>query len=200
VSRDRGDAEARALPLREGGAKATGYATDLADTAATEALASAVAAAHGPRVDALVLLAGGYAASGPVGTSAPDEWQHQFRINVTTAYTTTRAFLPGLRASRGAIVYVSSAAALPGRSVANISAYAAAKGAVLALMRAVAAEERGHGVRANAIAPTSIRTRTNLESMGNAVRYVEREDVAGAVCFLCSDAARAISGQVIELA
>jgi NAD(P)-dependent dehydrogenase (short-subunit alcohol dehydrogenase family) len=67
-------------------------------------------------------------------------------------------------------------------------------------MRAVADEEREAGVRANALAPTSIRTATNVASMGDVVRYVEREQVADAVLYLCSDAASAITGQTIVLA
>jgi NAD(P)-dependent dehydrogenase (short-subunit alcohol dehydrogenase family) len=66
-------------------------------------------------------------------------------------------------------------------------------------MRAVADEERANGVRANAVAPTAIRTEANLSTMGDTTRYVEREDVAAAVSWLCSDASRAVSGQVIRL-
>jgi NAD(P)-dependent dehydrogenase (short-subunit alcohol dehydrogenase family) len=78
-------------------------------------------------------------------------------------------------------------------------AYGAAKAAVVALMRAVADEGRESGIRANAVAPTAIRTGDNLRDMGDKASYVEREEVAEAVMFLCSDAARAISGQVIRL-
>jgi NAD(P)-dependent dehydrogenase (short-subunit alcohol dehydrogenase family) len=63
----------------------------------------------------------------------------------------------------------------------------------------VAQEEREHGVRANAIAPTAIRTRANLDSMGDKFPYVEREVVAAMIAFLASGAAANVSGQVIEL-
>jgi 3-oxoacyl-[acyl-carrier protein] reductase len=86
-------------------------------------------------------------------------------INLTTAYLVTHAFLPFVRAARGAIVYFASEAVLPGAKVANIAAYAAAKSGVVMLMRAVAQEERDNGVRANALAPTSIRTATNVKTM-----------------------------------
>jgi len=66
-------------------------------------------------------------------------------------------------------------------------------------MRAVAQEERDNGVRANALAPTSIRTATNVKAMGDKVRYVERDEVAQAVVYLCSEDASAISGQLIAL-
>jgi 3-oxoacyl-[acyl-carrier protein] reductase len=97
-------------------------------------------------------------------------------------------------------VFFASAAALPGGRLAEMSAYAVSKAGVLTLMRAVAQEERENGVRSNALAPTSIRTAANLEAMGDSARYVEREEVADAVRFLCfSDAARSINGQVIQL-
>jgi NAD(P)-dependent dehydrogenase (short-subunit alcohol dehydrogenase family) len=77
--------------------------------------------------------------------------------------------------------------------------YAAAKTGVAVLMQAVAQEERANGVRANALAPASIRTAANLQSMGGDTRYVEREDVAAAVVWLCSEQARAVTGQVVRL-
>jgi NAD(P)-dependent dehydrogenase (short-subunit alcohol dehydrogenase family) len=63
----------------------------------------------------------------------------------------------------------------------------------------VAQEEHMHGVRANAVAPTAIRTNANLDSMGDKFPYVEREAVATMIAFLCSAAAVNVSGQVIEL-
>jgi NAD(P)-dependent dehydrogenase (short-subunit alcohol dehydrogenase family) len=63
----------------------------------------------------------------------------------------------------------------------------------------VADEGRSRGLRANAVAPISIRTGDNLRAMGSTTRYVEREAVADAVVFLCSRAARSITGQVLRL-
>jgi 3-oxoacyl-[acyl-carrier protein] reductase len=163
------------------------------------ALAAAVRAAFGDRVDALINMAGGFAMSGPVAGSDFATWQRQISINLTTAYLATRAFLPALRAARGSIVYFSSASTLPGARIAGTAAYAAAKSGVVALMRAVAQEEAEHGVRANAVAPTSIRTATNVESMGDDARYVERSDVASTVLWLCSDEASAVTGEVVKL-
>jgi NAD(P)-dependent dehydrogenase (short-subunit alcohol dehydrogenase family) len=65
--------------------------------------------------------------------------------------------------------------------------------------RAVAAEERAHGVRANALAPTNVRTATNLAAMGSDIAYVERETVAEWIAFLCSPASGPVSGQLIKL-
>ena len=193
------DAEARAGELRERGFRATAARADLTDVAQLDAVSRSVSSEFGA-VDALVNIAGGFSLSGKVADSDPDAWSRQLGIGLTTAYLTTRAFLPLVRIRRGSIVFFASAAALPGGRIAEMSAYAVSKAGVITLMRAVAQEERDSGVRSNALAPTSIRTATNVESMGEGARYVEREQVADAVDFLCfSEAARSITGQVIQL-
>jgi NAD(P)-dependent dehydrogenase (short-subunit alcohol dehydrogenase family) len=199
VARSIGDANARATELRALGHEVHAFACDLTDPAATSAMASDVLARVGA-VGALINVAGGFAMSGPVASSDPGVLASQIAINVTTAYNATRAFLPALRDSRGTAVFFSSASALPGGRVKEMSGYAIAKSGVITLMRAVAQEERATGVRANAVAPTAIRTATNLATMDPAAKYVERESVAAVVRFLCSDAAVNVTGQVFELA
>jgi NAD(P)-dependent dehydrogenase (short-subunit alcohol dehydrogenase family) len=192
-------AEERAAALRAEGLLVTAHGCDLTDVTATAEVARRIAEPRGGRIHALANVAGGFAMSGPVVDSDPAVLQRQLGVNVGSAYGATRACLPYLRAARGAVVFVAAAAVLPGRRVANMSAYAVAKAGVLALMQAVAQEERAHGVRANAIAPTAIRTRANLDSMGDKFPYVEREAAAAMIAFLASSAAANVSGQVIEL-
>ena len=200
VAVDRSEAvEERAAALRAMGFQARGLACDLTDEAQVRALANDVAAAHGGAVHALLNLAGGFAMSGPVGDADAAVWHRQLAINLTTAFLATRAFLPQLRSARGAILYMAAVAALPGGKPAGMAAYAAAKRGLVTLMRAVADEERPHGVRANALAPSAIRTAANITAMGDKVRYVEREQVAAAALFLCSAEAAAVTGQVLEL-
>ena len=199
VDRTAATAEERVADLAAGGHTARGYACDLANPDAVASLIVDVQRNHGDRVDALVHMAGGFAMSGPVAESSLDVWQRQIAINLTTAYLTTRAFLPMLRIAKGAIVLCASEAAIPGSAGANRSAYAVAKTGVVTLMRSIANEERKNGVRANAVAPTSIRTAANIAAMGDGVRYIEREEVAAVVTFLCSAAATAISGELLPL-
>jgi 3-oxoacyl-[acyl-carrier protein] reductase len=201
VDRTADHVRARADALGKTGGKARGYACDLTDAAAVDALVKEVRANHGDGIRAFVHMAGGFAMSGPVGESAIDVWQRQIAINLTTAYVAGRAFLPMVRAGKGSLVFFASEAALPGASSANRSAYAVAKTGVVTLMRAIAAEEQkaGTGVRANAVAPTSIRTAANVSAMGGDVRYVEREEVAAVVTYLCSPQASAVNGAVIPL-
>lgn len=193
-----GDAIARAEELRAVGASAFPFAADLTDAADAMRLAADVERTCGP-VATLVNVAGGFAMSGPLDASDPAAWSAQFRRNVDTAYAATRAFLPQLRLTRGAIVFVASVSALPSARVKGLAAYAASKTAVLALMRAVAQDERPHGVRSNAVAPASMRTPANLATMPPDAKYVEPSEVARVIAWLASPEATAVTGQVLEV-
>ena len=199
IDRTGTEAEARAADLRNRGLRATAARADLTDPTQLDLVAAAVTKDF-DGIDALVNIAGGFSMSGRLDETDPQAWSRQLGIGLTTAYLTTRAFLPLLRKRKGSVVFFASAAALPGARIAEMSAYAVSKAGVITLMRAVAQEEKDTGVRSNALAPTAIRTASNLESMGSGARYVEREEVADAVDFLCfSEAARSITGQVIQL-
>jgi NAD(P)-dependent dehydrogenase (short-subunit alcohol dehydrogenase family) len=199
VSRTESEVRERAADLAAVGGDAHGYACDLADVGAVDRLAQTITKAHGGKLDALVNLAGGFASSGSIIESDPVVLEKMLTINAKTAYLVTRAFYPLLRAAGGAIVYVASEVVVEGTRSAGVSAYAMSKHAVVALMRSVADEGREHGVRANALAPTSIRTAANEASMSPKTRYIEREDVAATIAFLTSSEARAVSGQVVRL-
>jgi 3-oxoacyl-[acyl-carrier protein] reductase len=198
VDRSQADVEARARELAARGYKASAYACDLSDASDVAALADRVRADHGERLRALVHMAGGFAMSGPVAESAVEVWNRQLMINLTTAYVTARAFIPALR-DGGAMVFFASEAVLPGGSSAGRTAYAVAKQGVVTLMRGIAAEEGGRGLRANAVAPASIRTTANVAAMGESTRYVEREQVADVVTFLCSDQASGVTGALVPI-
>jgi NAD(P)-dependent dehydrogenase (short-subunit alcohol dehydrogenase family) len=198
VDRTADQVERRADALRATGYDARPFACDLTDVAQVDAMVERVRTTMGD-VDALVCAAGGFGETGPLDASDPAAWQRMLAINLTTAMLATRGALPMLRRRRGSVVYFGSVAVLPGGTGAGMAAYAAAKSGVLALMRAVAEDERAHGVRANAVAPTSIRTAANVAAMGDRADYVSREEVAATVRWLCSDAARAITGQAVRL-
>ena len=201
LDRDEAQVQARAAELTAQGYTATAHAANLADAADAERAAREVLAAHGTSaVHAVICTAGGFGMTGPLSDANPADWAKQFMINLDTAFATTRAFLPALREGRGALVYFGSVAALPQGNPKGMAAYAAAKSGVLTLMRTVALDEKGNAVRANAVAPTAIRTATNLADMGDKTDYVDRESVADVVAFLASEQARNVSGQVLTLA
>lgn len=197
VNRDINTATERATDLA-GKATVHPFGCDLTDPAAVAELAEKVSTLAPAGVAAMVHMAGGYVEGAPVADTEPSTWHKLIAINLTTAFVATHAFLPLVRRARGAMVYFASTAALPGAGVAKMAAYAAAKGGVVTLMRAVAAEEKANGVRANAVAPLAIRTAENLASMRKEQQYVERETVAAWVLWLSSRAS-ATNGQVIRL-
>ena len=180
------------------------HTANLANAGDAQRVAAEVLWAHKERhlgqVHAVVCVAGGFGFTGALDESDPDAWTKQFTINLDTAFATTRAFLPAVRDARGCFVYFGSVAATPGGSPKGMAAYAAAKSGVLSLMRTVSLDEKANGVRANAVAPTAIRTATNVADMGDSADYVERDSVADVVAFLASPLARNVSGQVVVLA
>ena len=199
IDRQEAEARARADALVAAGRRAAGLGVDLTDENAVAACAERVREATGGRVHALVHLAGGFTSSGPVLESDAALWARQFSLNATTAYLTARAFLPLLRATKGAAVFFASEAVLPGGRTSGISAYAASKSALVSLMQTIAQEEAPKGVRANAVAPTSIRTAANMATMGPDAHYISREEVAKVVLWLCSEEARSVTGQTIPV-
>ena len=199
VDRQESEARARADALVAAGRRAAGLGADLTDESAVAALVERVRDATGGRLHALVHLAGGFTSSGSVAESDAGVWAKQFAINATSAYLTARAFLPMLRNGKGALVFFASEAILPGGRTAGVSAYTASKSALVALMHSIAQEEAPRGVRANALAPTAIRTTRNIASMGKDAAFVSREDVAKVVLWLCSEDARVVNGQVIPV-
>ncbi|HSJ14340.1 MAG TPA: SDR family oxidoreductase, partial [Longimicrobiales bacterium] len=132
----------------------------------------------------------------PAGETTLAELEREVQRNAGTMLVLTRAALPALRRSRGAIVNFASPTAA--RAPASLGAYAAAKAGVVALTQALAAEEKVHGVRVNAIAPGIMDTDQNRESMPGS-RYVRREDVAEVAYFLATRGAAAVSGEVVTV-
>jgi 2-deoxy-D-gluconate 3-dehydrogenase len=138
-----------------------------------------------------------------------DDWHRIMDTSATGAFYCARAVAPVMMRQReGCILSVGSI--LSARGMAKRTAYSAAKAAVMNLTRALALELGPHGIRVNAIAPTVIVTDLNRElvrtqpQLYQAVldrtplgRLGEPEDIAGALVFLASPAARFITGQTL---
>jgi NAD(P)-dependent dehydrogenase (short-subunit alcohol dehydrogenase family) len=173
-------------------------AVDLTDEAAVNAFAARVQREHG-RVDAVLACAGGYGEGRAADTSLA-EWQKQLDRNTTSAFLTARAFLPGMvAAGRGSIVLVGSRAAE--RPFPGAAAYIVSKAAVASLTQVLALESREAGVRVNAVLPSIIDTPANRAASPDAdtSRWVSRESLAGTMLWLCSDAARDVSGVLLKV-
>ncbi|HEU4699820.1 MAG TPA: SDR family NAD(P)-dependent oxidoreductase [Gemmatimonadales bacterium] len=148
----------------------------------------------------------GIASDGALWRLTEEAWHQVLETNVTGAFHCIRAVAATFRAQRyGRIVNVSAHQAdRPGFGVAN---YAASKAALLGLTRAAAVDLGPANVNVNAVAPGFIRTERMAMLPAEVVeraqrrsvlgRIAEPEDVARVVSFLCSDAARHITGQTI---
>lgn len=150
---------------------------------------------------------------------ALQDWRHCVSVNLEGAFLAVKHAVPGMKkAGRGAIVLTSSTAGIYGYP--NRAPYAAAKWAVIGLMKTLAMELGPFGIRANAICPGAVEgprmeavlqreaaakgmTRDQVYSgyaSGTSLRsWVEAEDVANMAVFLASDGARKVSGQVIAV-
>lgn len=200
VDRTGTEAEPRAAAIRASGGRAHAFSADLSSEEAVADLFSEIHRAHGEKLSAYVHLAGGFAVTGPVADTSMDDWEKQLTINLRTAFLVARRAIPMLRSEHGSAVFFSSESALTGAKVSKVAAYAVAKSGLLTLAMALAQEEAPSGVRVNVLAPAAIRTARNAADMGSNARFVEREDVAAAVAWLCSAEALAVTGQVIRLA
>lgn len=186
-----------AAPAPAGGNNLACGGVDLSDSdAASAAIARAISDLGG--LDGLVNVAGTFrwetVADGDIAT-----WDLLYRINVRTAVIASKAALPALEKSRGAIVNVSAAASA--KAAAGMGAYTASKSGVSRLTEALADEMKDTGVRVNAVLPTIIDTAANRKDMPDAdfSKWVSPDALADAILFLLSDKARAITGALLPV-
>jgi NAD(P)-dependent dehydrogenase (short-subunit alcohol dehydrogenase family) len=170
---------------------------DLTDPRAARAAVGLAEARYGG-LDIVVNVAGGLTSYGPFEGIDIAAFEREIAINLRTAFCVCQAAVPSLRRrGGGAIVAFASIAVLHPQP--NLAAYAAAKGGIAALTRALARELRDDGIRVNALAPEAVRTATNVQDMGATSRLVDMADVVRAVLWLVSDGARPVTGQVLPL-
>jgi NAD(P)-dependent dehydrogenase (short-subunit alcohol dehydrogenase family) len=151
-------------------------------------------------IDVLCNLAGGFRMGPPVHATQDSDWDFLMDINVRTLLNMVRAVVPGMLASGGgSIVNVGAQSAL--RGMAHMGAYTASKGAVIRLTESMAAELREQNIRVNCVLPSIIDTPENRAAMPEAdpTRWVSPQDLAQAIAFLASDAARAVHGVALPV-
>jgi len=160
---------------------------DLSDEAQVEAAYDKAMERYGA-LWASVHCAGGWA-GGTVAKTPIDLLDKMLEINLRSAFLCCRAALRRMR--EGRIVNVAAITAATFHGMAGAAAYNASKAAVIALTKSIADE--GSGVRANCIAPGTLRTPAN----GNLPGQVPLEDVAEAIFYLVSPDAGAVNGAVL---
>ena len=160
------------------------------------------------RLDILVNNAG-RVGSGRVEDVALAEWNALLATNLTSVFLFAKHAIPLLRESRGAMVNMSSTNGLTGGSPVSGPAYAVAKAGIIALTKNLARDLASDGVRVNCVAPGPVDTpmldrlgeegRANLRASIPLGELATTEDVANAVFFLASDAAKHITGVTLSL-
>jgi 2-dehydro-3-deoxy-D-gluconate 5-dehydrogenase len=202
------EAEATSAAIRALGRRSVVVQADLADRAAQEPFVARAVAAYG-RIDLLINNAGSIRRSPAVDYTDAD-WDFLLEVNLTAPFRLARRIGKlMLEQGGGRIVNIASLLSFQGGIL--VPGYAASKGGVAQLTKALANEWASKGVTVNAIAPGYIATK-NTEALRAdptrsrqileripAGRWGEPDDIAGAAVFLCSEAARYVTGQVLAV-
>ncbi len=206
IGRDQATLDAAA---QEMGSAVHGYAADVSDEAALEAVAARILAELGP-ADALIANAG----INPWYRSAEDvsmrEWRTIIDVNLSGVFHCCQLFgRPMLERGRGSIICISSVAGHVG--LARSAAYNAAKGGLELLVKSLAIDWAEKGVRVNTVAPGYMETDlTNLlqhnEKLSGKVvahtplgRFGKPEEIVGACLYLASSASSYVTGQSLRV-
>lgn len=207
IAHDRDQAGVDEVAAVHGADRVFPISSELPDAEALASALTPVVAEHGP-VGAVVANAGS-TSGGALDALPPGGWQRDIDGNLTAGYVTVTAVLDDLKATDGAIVFIGS---VNGMAALGDPAYSAAKAGLISYARSLAIEYGRFGVRANVVCPGTVRTpiwqrRTESEpDLLDKLRkwyplgdIVEPEDVAEAVWFLASDAARMITGVMLPV-
>jgi 3-oxoacyl-[acyl-carrier protein] reductase len=200
------NADATVSAIGGSGGKAEAAALEVTDSAAVEHVMSGVLARHG-RIDILVNNAG-VARDQLLLRMKRDDWDAVIATNLTAAYTCSQAVLrPMVKQRSGRIITISSVVGQMGN--AGQVNYAASKAGLIGMSKALAREVASRGITVNVVAPGLIDTdMTRALSAGTSETWASQiplgrlgtpQDVASAVCFLASDEAAYITGQVIAV-
>ncbi|HEY9465665.1 MAG TPA: 3-oxoacyl-ACP reductase FabG [Vicinamibacterales bacterium] len=192
--------------IRHAGGAAESVSIDVTDAASIEAMVEGVLARHG-RVDVLVNNAGITRDQLMLRLKRQD-WDEVIATNLTSAYTCVQAVLkPMLKQRAGRIVSISSVVGQMGN--AGQANYAASKAGLIGFSMALAREVASRNITVNVVAPGMIETdmtravaekaQGEWESLIPLKRLGTPKDVAAAVCFLASDEAAYITGQVLAV-
>lgn len=192
--------------VRAAGADGAIFSADLGDGQQAERLVADVIERFG-RLEGLVNNAG-RTQVGPFLDIEPADWDEVVRTDLTAAYHTCRAALPGML-ERGTGTIVNVASRLGQIGVAETAAYSAAKAGLIGLTRALAREFGPRGIRVNAVAPGVTVTEMTTDLVNSEAgrqrlrdmplgRFGRADEVADSVIFLLSDASSLFLGQTLN--
>lgn len=171
------------------------YQADFTDEAAVESTIDDIVADHGG-IDFLLNIAGTWRGGDPIEETDASQFDMLFNVNLKTMFLASKHALPHLQESEGAVVSVSARSGLEGGEGDGI--YRSTKASVRILTETIAEENLG-AVRANCVMPSVLDTPMNREMMTPSEEWVDPEDVAEVMQFLCSDAASVTSGAAVPV-
>jgi 3-oxoacyl-[acyl-carrier protein] reductase len=201
---DEADAVVEQIEAAGGRAKAVGG--DLSDPQGPHKLAAKVREIVGERLDILVANAG-FAKAATLEDTMVADFDELFAVNVRAPFFLVQQLLPILKEG-SSVIFTSSLAAHA--VVGDLSAYSATKGAIDTLVKHFALALGSRGIRVNAVAPGVVATdaskfvktdagRDYALSLQALKRLAQPDDIAGAIAFLASDAARWVTGDTLRV-
>ncbi|MCM3903681.1 MAG: 3-oxoacyl-ACP reductase FabG [Pyrinomonadaceae bacterium] len=206
--RDSGAADAAVASARSKGVEALAVHADVSHLADAERLINETVQRF-KRIDFLVCNAGIWEGAA-VEEISEELWDRTMDINLKGTWTVCRAAIPIMKQQRsGRIVIVSSTAGQRGE--ANVSNYAASKGGQISFTKSLAPELASFGINVNAVAPGWVDTEMNrevfaddgrLDAVNRTIplgRVATADDIACPIVFLCSDWARHITGEILNV-
>jgi NAD(P)-dependent dehydrogenase (short-subunit alcohol dehydrogenase family) len=208
LDRDGAGAKAAADELAAAGATVLAVEVDVSDRGAVDAAFAQVRAELGPTL--ILVTSAGIEAFDPLLDITSEKWDRIIAVNLTGTFLCAQAAIPDmLEAHWGRIVTISSQSAQSGAP--NMAHYAASKGGVIALTKALAVDLARKGITVNTIPPSLVDTpmARHAEAAGDfpgvdvvgpmvpVGRAGTPADIAGACSYLCSDAGEYITGQLI---
>lgn len=206
---DCASADRTVATITDAGGSAVAYPMEVTDETAVATAIEAAVRDLGP-LTGLVVSAGIFADGWrPLGETSRDYWDHVLATNLTGTFLAVRAAVPHLRRSASSSVVVITSTAGQ-RGAGGNTAYATSKGAQITLMRSLAQEFAGDGIRVNCVAPAWTDTDTAAELIDRFGRddIVSRcplgrvghpDDAAGACCYLLSDLASYVTGSTLTV-
>lgn len=192
--------------IKTTGGRAEAIGFDLSDAQGAHRLAAKVREIVGERLDILVANAG-VAKAATIEETTIGDFDELFAVNVRAPFFLVQQLLPILKEG-SSVIFTSSLAAHA--AVGELAAYAATKGAIDTLVKHFALVLGAKGVRVNAVAPGVVETdmssfarteagRDFTLSLQALKRVAQPDDIAGAIAFLASDAARWVSGDTLRV-